>query len=216
MSSRVFERSAWVVLLLAWIGTIAAYPLLPPVFVTHFSATGSPNGAAPTPVGAFVLPLLMLLLLLLLRAIPQVDPLKINIQYFRKQYDEFVALLILFLACIQASVLAWNLGFVFDEMYVVLPALGVLVFYAGVMLPQTKRNWFIGIRTPWTISSDHVWQKTHELGGTLFKLLGIVIALGVFVPSYALWIIFMPLVIVSVGLILYSYVVYEQDKKAHL
>jgi hypothetical protein len=91
----------------------------------------------------------------------------------------------LFLAAIQAAIISHNLGSPLDPMYVVLPAVGILIFYLGTIMPKTRRNWFIGIRTPWTISSDHVWQKTHELGGHLFQVLGIIIVLGVFAPNYA-------------------------------
>ena len=214
MPSRVAQRFAWIVLSLTWLGTLAAYPSLPPVLATHFAADGSPNGTADAFIGAFIIPVVMLLVLMLFTAIPKIDPLRVNIQYFRRQFDEFCAFLMLFFACIQAAVIIWNLGYMFDQMYVVLPAAGALIFYLGMLLPQTRRNWFFGIRTPWTISSDHVWQKTHELAGTLFKILGVIIVLGVLAPSYALWVIFLPLIIVAFGLVLYSYVVYEQDKKA--
>jgi uncharacterized membrane protein len=165
--------------------------------------------------GAFVLPVIMLFVLLLFTAIPYIDPLRVNIAQFRRQYDMFVAILMLFFAAVQASILSRNLGSSLDPQYVIMPAVGVLIFYVGSMLPKTRRNWFIGIRTPWTISSDHVWQKTHELGGTLFKILGIVIVLGTFAPTgYLLWIVVIPLIVVSLGLVLYSYFIYEQDRKA--
>jgi uncharacterized membrane protein len=138
----------------------------------------------------------------------------VNIAQFRRQYDTFVALLMLFFAIVQTLIISRNLGFLIDPNLVILPAVGILMFYVGMILPQTKRNWFIGIRTPWTISSDHVWQKTHELGGTLFKVLGVIIVLGTFAPSFALWIIIVPLVIIVVGLVLYSYVLYAQDSRA--
>lgn len=213
MSSRV-NRLAWGIFAIVILGTLVAYPALLPVMATHFNASGQVNGTSNAFVGAFAIPLVMLLVLLLFTAIPYIDPLKVNIQKFRRQYDTFVALLMLFFAVIQAAILAQNIfGVAFNQNYIVLPAVGVLIFYVGVLLPQTKRNWFIGIRTPWTISSDHVWQKTHELGGTLFKILGVIIVLGVLAPSYALWIILIPLVIVAVGLVLYSYFLYAQDSK---
>jgi len=212
MSSRAAQRITWVLFAAVLVGTLIAYPFLPPVIATHFNQAGRVSGTMDSFAGAFLLPLLMLLVLLLFTAIPRIDPLRVNIAQFRRQYDTFVALLMLFFACIQASLIAWNLGVVFDPMYVILPAVGILIFYLGVIMPQTKRNWFIGIRTPWTISSDHVWQKTHELGGTLFKILGVIIVLGVFVPSYAVWIIFIPLVIIVLGLVLYSYFLYEEDR----
>lgn len=214
MDSRVSNRLAWGLWILTAVGTLFAYPLLPPVMATHFGAGGQVNGAMSTWIGAFILPLITLLVLLLFVAIPHIDPLKVNIQYFRKQYNTFVVLLMLFFAVIQAMLIARNLGWAVDPMYVVLPAVGILIFYIGFILPYTKRNWFIGIRTPWTISSDRVWQKTHQLGGTLFKLLGIIIVLSVLAPAFALWIIFVPLIIIVLGLVLYSYFLYAQDSRA--
>lgn len=214
MSSRVANRLIWGIWILTLLGTLIAYPSLPTVMATHFAANGQVNGALSSWIGAFILPVIMLLVLLLFMAIPTIDPLKVNIQYFRRQYNAFVVLLALFFAVIQATLIARNLGAMLDPLYVILPAVGILIFYAGMIMPQTKRNWFIGIRTPWTISSDHVWQKTHELGGTLFKVLGVIIVLSVFAPSYALWIVLIPLVIIVIGLVLYSYAVYEQDRRA--
>lgn len=211
MNHRVGNRLAWGIWVLMVLATLVALPALPPIMATHFAANGQVNGTMSSWAGALILPLVSLLVLLLFTAIPSIDPLRVNIQKFRKQYDVFVSLLMLFFAVIQAMLIARNLGATFDPMYVVLPAVGILIFYAGVMMPKTKRNWFIGIRTPWTISSDHVWQKTHELGGTLFKVLGIIIVLGVLAPSYALWIIFVPLVVIVAGLVLYSYFLYAQD-----
>ena len=160
-----------------------------------------------------MLPLVMLALILVFTAIPHIDPLRANIEQFRKQYNGFLALFMLVLAAIQAAILAWNLGALFNISAVILPAVGILMFYVGVMLPQTKRNWFMGIRTPWTISSDLVWHKTHELGGTLFKIFGVVIVLAVFAPpQYAIWIIVAPLAVIVVGLFAYSYVLFREQE----
>jgi uncharacterized membrane protein len=180
---------------------------------THFGMNGQVNGTMSTFAGAFIVPVIMLFVLLLFTAIPYIDPLRVNIAQFRTQYDTFVAILMLFFAAVQASVLSRNLGSTLDPQYVIVPAVGVLMFYVGTMLPKTRRNWFIGIRTPWTISSDQVWKKTHELGGTLFKILGIIIVLSTFAPTaYMIWIILIPLIVITLGLVVYSYYVYEQDR----
>jgi len=214
MSSRVAHRISWALVALVFLGTLAVYPNLPALMATHWNMSGKVNGTMSTFFGAFVLPFVMLLLLLLFTAIPSIDPLRINIQYFRRQYDMFVALLMLFFVVIQTSILAVNLGATYDQRLVVLPAVGVLMFYVGIVMPQTRRNWFIGIRTPWTISSDRVWQKTHELGGTLFKIFGVVIVLSVFVPTYSIATIVSLLIIIVVGLFAYSYWLYEKELKA--
>ena len=51
----------------------------------------------------------------------------------------------------------------------VIPVTGVLLYASGVLIKNAERNWFAGIRTPWTLSSDYVWDKTHQLGGYIFK-----------------------------------------------
>ncbi len=62
-----------------------------------------------------------------------------------------------------------------------LPAgIGLLFYYIGVLMENAERNWFIGIRTPWTLSSDRVWRQTNRLGGRLFRAAGIAAMLGAF------------------------------------
>ncbi|HTR19196.1 MAG TPA: SdpI family protein [Candidatus Paceibacterota bacterium] len=214
MSSRVARTASWAILVAVWLGTILAYPSLPPVIATHWNMNGAVNGTMNAFAGAFLLPLIMGVVLLLFVAIPYIDPLRVNIGYFRAQYETFVALFMLVFALIQATLIAWNLGAPLDPRFIILPAIGVLIYYIGSILPKTRRNWFVGIRTPWTISSDRVWQKTHELGGNLFRILGIIIVLSVFVPGLALEIIVTMLVVIVLGLVLYSYWLYEEERRA--
>jgi uncharacterized membrane protein len=91
--------------------------------------------------------------------------------------------------------------------------LGGLFFYTGIVLEKVKKNWFIGIRTPWTISSDEVWDKTHRLGGKIFKAVGVVSVVSVLLPAYAFLIVIGLLVGAAVGLVAYSYVEYAKLMK---
>ena len=127
--------------------------------------------------------------------------------------DWFILLIVVFLLYIYSLSIAWNLGYRFDMTQMIIPAIAVLLFYIGLLLKQAKRNWFIGIRTPWTLSSDIVWQKTHQLGSRLFKLLALLILLGLFFPKYLLWFILLPIIIVVLYLIIYSYLEYQKEKK---
>jgi uncharacterized membrane protein len=92
------------------------------------------------------------------------------------------------------------------------PALAILFYSTGILIENAKRNWFIGIRTPWTMSSDKVWDKTHKLGGKLFKIVGILALLAIFFESYAILIIVVPVIIVSIYTIVYSYFGYQKEK----
>jgi uncharacterized membrane protein len=83
------------------------------------------------------------------------------------------------------------------------------------MLRKAKRNFFIGIRTPWTLSSDSVWDKTHQLGSILFITSGVFAIIGGFFGSKAaFWLMFVPLIGSSLFLVVYSYVLYRGETKA--
>ena len=96
-----------------------------------------------------------------------------------------------------------------------LPFMGVLFIAIGFMLRKAKRNFFIGIRTPWTLSSDSVWDKTHQLGSILFMASGVFAIIGGFFGGMtAFWLMFVPLIGSSLFLVIYSYVLYRDETKA--
>ena len=91
------------------------------------------------------------------------------------------------------------------------PALALLWYLLGVFLSKTKRNWFVGIRTPWTLSSDEVWDKTHALSAQLFKLVGILSLVGIFFSNaISIFFILVPAIGVTIAAVVYSYVAYRQ------
>jgi uncharacterized membrane protein len=83
------------------------------------------------------------------------------------------------------------------------------------MLRQAKRNFFIGIRTPWTLSSDRVWEETHRLGAVLFMISGALAFIGgLFGGTTAFWLMFIPIMGSTLFLLVYSYVLYRRETKA--
>ena len=94
------------------------------------------------------------------------------------------------------------------------PAFGVLFYCLGIVVGNTKKNWFIGIRTPWTLSSDIVWYKTHKIGGKLFKAAGVVAFLGALLPAYALFFIIVPVIAVALYTVVYSYVEFVKQRRS--
>ena len=81
-----------------------------------------------------------------------------------------------FLIAIQGLVLAANLGADVPLSPAVLIATGGFLAYVGLLLRHAEPNWFVGVRTPWTLSSEVVWRRTHALAGTLFALAGVALA----------------------------------------
>lgn len=75
---------------------------------------------------------------------------------------------------------------------------------------RTKRNWFVGVRTPWTLSNDEVWEKTNRLAGRLFQLAGLIALIGLLFPAYVVVLLIVPIVAASVFTVVYSYVLYAR------
>jgi len=105
------------------------------------------------------------------------------------------------------------LGSRFDMGQAMAPALAALFYYCGVLVGKAKRNWFIGIRTPWTLSSDAVWDKTHKLGAKFFKISGLIALLGLITPRMSFLALFFFLFISIIYIVIYSYSEYQKEKK---
>ena len=81
------------------------------------------------------------------------------------------------------------------------------------MIKNAKRNFFIGIRTPWTLANDKVWKATHERGSLLFKILGVYTFIFIFFTSeYAIWFFLVPVLALVIYLFAYSYFEFKKEK----
>ncbi len=201
------------IILLSFAVGIYYYPQMPEKVASHWNAHGQVNGYMSKFWGLFLMPIISVGLLLLFILIPRIDPLKSNIQLFRKYYDGFVVLIIVFLFYLYLLTIFYNSGYTFNMITFLSPAFAILFYYTGILIENAKRNWFIGIRTPWTLSSDKVWDKTHKIGGKLFKIAGILALLAIFFERYAILIIVVPVIIVSIYTVVYSYFEYQKEMK---
>jgi uncharacterized membrane protein len=93
------------------------------------------------------------------------------------------------------------------------PAFSLIFYYAGVLVQNAKQNWFIGIRTPWTLSSERVWDRTHKLGGNLFKASALIGLLGLLVQDYAIWLILIPVIVTAIYTVAYSYFEFRKEER---
>lgn len=188
---------------------------LPDQVASHWNANDQVDGYMPKFWGVFLMPLITVVMLLLFLVIPSIDPLKANIAAFRPVFNLFIVYIIAFMVYLHGLTLAWSLGYQgFKMSTALLPFMGLLFILVGYMLRSAKRNFFIGIRTPWTLSSDRVWEKTHRLGAVLFMLCGAIAFAGSFFGGpIAFWLIMAPLMASSLFLVIYSYVLYQQESR---
>ena len=196
-------------IILSFAVSIYFYNSLPAQISIHWNAAGDADGYGSKFIGLFLVPLISIGILLLYLAIPLIDPLRKNIQKFRRYYDLIFILLLFFILYIHALTIVFNLGYVFNFSLMIIPAMAVLFFFMGGIMINSKRNWFVGIRTPWTLSSDVVWDKTHKLGGRLFQISGIIALIGIFFGNYIIWFILVPIIVSAIVSFVYSYIVYR-------
>jgi uncharacterized membrane protein len=199
--------------LLSFILSIYFYPQVPENMATHWNSQGEVNGYMSKFWGLFFTPAVITGIAALFLIIPRIDPKKENIEKFRKYYDGFVILFLLFMVSVHLQILLWNVGIQISPNIVLPAGTGLLFYYIGILIENADRNWFVGIRTPWTLSSDRVWKKTNQLGGKLFKLAGIVAILGTFFSKLAVFFIVLPVLLVAGFTVVYSYLEYQKEMK---
>jgi len=202
----------WAIIALMFISGAYIYPSMPETMATHWDADGNVNGYSTRAVGVFLIPAITFGIYILMLAIPHIAVYRKNIESFKQYYFYMIAGIVIFLAVVQSAMLAANMGYAFDMSYIIMPTIAVLFYGIGIILEKTRRNFFIGIRTPWTLSSDAVWEKTNRIGSKMFRVFGVLAVLSLFVPGGLMFFI-VAVFIGVVYLFLYSYLEYKKEKK---
>jgi uncharacterized membrane protein len=198
------------IILLSFIIGIYFYPQMPDMVASHWNAQGEVDGYMSKFWGLFLMPLISLGMFFLFLFVPKIDPLKENIEKFRKYFDGFIVVLFVFLFFLYLLTIFWNLGMRFSMIAFLSPAFGVLFFYCGILIENAERNWSIGIKNPWTLSSEDVWRKTHDVGGKLFKIAGVIALGGIIIPSLAFFLVIFPVLFFTFYVTAYSYFQYKK------
>jgi uncharacterized membrane protein len=207
------EAACILLVLVAVFNAVLWYPSMPDVVVTHWDATGVANGWGPKWLGLFLVPMLIAVMYGFLSIIPYIEVLKQNVKKFYGYYENFKLILVAFLFAIYATSVAVNAGVAMPFGVVIFVGIGIVMYYAGVMTEHSKRNFFIGMRTPWTLSSDEVWDKTNRLGGLLLKVLGVLAVPLAFdgLQWFLVWMLLVVLAMIYLGA--YSYLEFNKKKR---
>jgi uncharacterized membrane protein len=198
-------------LLIIFVLTIAMYPAVPDRVVSHWNAAGQADGYMSKLWGLGLIPLIMTGFVALLAVLPRIDPYKKNYEKFGDYYEGFILLFVLFMLAIQVQIILWSTGYQISPNLTFPILIGILFIYIGFLLGHAEQNWFVGIRTPWTLSSETVWKKTHEIGGKLFKIAGVIAFAGVLAGENAMWFILVPALAVAVFTVAYSYFEFQKE-----
>lgn len=188
------------------------YPQMPPWVATHWDAQGRINGYM-TPIFAVGTPIVALIALALLTVVlPAISPRHYEIK-------PFAAVFGLVMLAAQAVVFVAALGILLNAAghavrmpLVAQLSIGMLMMVFGNYMGKLRKNFFIGIRTPWTLASEDVWARTHRVAGWLFVLAG-VLAIGAAIIGVPLWV--SMAIVLAAALIpsVYSLVIYRSAER---
>jgi len=190
-----------------------AYGELPESVASHWNGSGEADGYMSKFWGAFLFPLITILVYLLYLLIPKIAIRKKNLEAFIRNFDRFFMVMLAFTIYMFGMTLWWNINGEFNFNRYLSIGFVPLVWEVGILVGSAKRNWFVGIRTPWTLSSDRVWKATHQLAAKLFKIATVVALLGVFFSDYTLWFLLTSLLGASLIPVVFSYFAYKQLDK---
>ena len=181
------QLKQWYPFVLALVGaavSLAVFQKLPDRMIVHWDMSGNPNGSMPRWLGASFGPLLIVAFWALLRAAPALDPRRENYEKFAAAYDITVAALLAMLFASHLMALALALGYPLPVSRIIPVMVGALFVVIGNVVPLARSNFLFGVRTPWTLSNERVWARTHRLAGYAMTAAGfVIIAAALLLPA---------------------------------
>lgn len=195
--------------------SLLIYPYLPDVIPTHWNIEGQADDFAPKSIGAWALPVLSIVIYGILYIAPFFDPKRTSLERSADTYIIIRTVTMLFFLFMHGltlySTLQSDQSLSTTWMTV---GMGLLFIVLGNFMPRMKPSWIAGIRTPWTLSSETVWTKTHRMGGRMFVMGGIVVCLTAFLPIVAGTIVMIvALIFATITPVAYSYWLWRQEAK---
>lgn len=200
-------------IIISFFAALFVWPMMPDLLASHWGINGEVNGYMTKFWGLFFMPFLSVILYVLLLFLPKLDPYKKNFSEFQNHYDNFMIVIFGFFTYIYLLTIFWNLNYHFNMVQFLSPAFSILFYFTGYLISKTKQNWFVGIRTPWTMSSPIVWKKTHAIGAKMFKLVGLSSLFGIIFPNLEFYFLMVPIIITVIFVFVYSYLEYCKIEK---
>ncbi|NMC27940.1 MAG: SdpI family protein [Syntrophomonadaceae bacterium] len=200
---------AGMILFAIWI-----YPRLPAMVPGHWNLQGEIDRYYPKSFGAFFAPVLTVGIYLMMLFLPLIDPRRDNYERFAGAYTFLRWGLVIFFAIIYGISILAALGHDLDVALLIKGLVAVLFVVIGNFMGQFRHNYFVGIKTPWTLANEEVWRRTHRLAGRIWVVCGLVgLAVSPIESPWGAGVFFAALMIAAVVPILYSYVIFADLQK---
>lgn len=199
----------WILLAGLLITAVWVYPHLPERIPSHWNIHGEVDGYQSRLMGAIFTPLMATALYWLMVLLPIIDPKRDNYRRFAGAYTFLRWSLVMFFAVMYAATIMVALGYSIDIGMLVKAIISILFIIIGNFMGQFRHNYFVGIKTPWTLANEEVWQRTHRFGGKIWVLCGLICLAMAFVNStWSEIVFFTALIIIIIVPVVYSYLIF--------
>jgi uncharacterized membrane protein len=206
------EVPQWIILAGMFAAAAIAWPHAPDRIPVHWNINGEVDRYGGRFEGLLLMPLVALGMYVLMLVLPRIDPGRANYARFRGAYNAIRITLLVLFAVFDVGIQVWVWTGHADIALIAPLAMGIVSIVLGAVLGKIRPNWFVGIRTPWTLSSKVSWVRTHRAGGWLFIVVGLATIATTFIsPRLAFWVLIGGLLGGTVALFIYSYVLWRQD-----
>lgn len=194
--------------------SIVSYPYLPEQVPIHWNMQGEVDNYSSKLFNAILLPGMIIFLYSLLSVLPKIDPKKENVKKFGSSYYIIMLATMLLFIVIQIITILVALGYDIDMPVIISILVGILLVITGNYLQRARQNFFMGVRTPWTLSNEKVWDRTHRLSSKVFVLAGIIMIVSVLLPTTVqFYFVIGAIIVLAIVPILASYIFYQQENK---
>lgn len=205
-------RALYILVGVMFISGLVALPFMPDPAPIHWNIAGEPDGYGSPWLAVLLSPLITLAMVILMPLLPRLDPRYANYAGFASSYQLIMTALVLFFALVHVLVIGAALGWPVSIPRAMMLGMGLLFGLIGNELGRVQPNYFVGIRTPWTLADPEIWRRTHRVGGRMMAGAGVLmLLLGLFASEslgFALGI--SAILVASFGAMLYSYWLWRQ------
>lgn len=206
----VYKLLIVVVMILIW---IYIYPMLPDSIPVHWWFDGKPDRMGSKLTNLIAFPAIALVLIIVFAFLPKLDPKKENYDKFGKPWEILQFSIIWFMLYMYIVTNFVTLNPEYNISKFIMFGIWVLFLIIWNYMWKIRQNYFVGIKVPWTLANEEVWNKTHRFGGKMFMLAWILFILNAFFLRQVVGVFTVAICLMVFSPIIYSYVIFKKIKK---
>lgn len=213
------DVAAFIIWLLPLIYLATIFNNLPASVPLHFGLNGQPDrfgNKSELLLPVSILSAVSIFVYLLLKVLPAIDP-KRKVRYSVGVFKKLGFGLIVFMVALNIAIMYSTLHRNFNMQKIIFPLIGLLFTFLGNLMNSVKPNYFVGIRTPWTLENEDTWRKTHQLASKLWMVGGIVITAATLLATanIASFIFIGVVMVITFIPVIYSYIYFKKHQIHH-